>query len=34
MRAAYGGDKGLSYATKTGYTGLDVYRKNTWGYSR
>ncbi|HYA36959.1 MAG TPA: PhnD/SsuA/transferrin family substrate-binding protein [Candidatus Methylomirabilis sp.] len=34
MRAAYGGEKGLAYATKTEYTGLDVYLKNTWGYSR
>jgi len=34
MRAAYGGDKGLAYATKAEYTGLDVYLKDTWGYSR
>jgi len=34
LRAAYGGDRGLAYATKAEYTGLDSYLKNTWGYSR
>jgi len=34
LRAAFGGDKGLAYATKAEYTGLDVYLKDTWGYSR
>ena len=34
LRAAYGGDRGLAYATKAEYTGLDVYLKNTWGYAR
>jgi ABC-type phosphate/phosphonate transport system substrate-binding protein len=33
LRAEYGG-KGLAYATKAEYTGLDVYLKDTWGYSR
>ena len=34
LRAEFGGDKGLAYATKAEYTGLDVYLKDTWGYSR
>lgn len=26
-------DKGLTYASKADYVGLDIYLKNTWGYS-
>ena len=34
LMAAYGADKGLSYASKEDYAGLDVYLKDTWGYGR
>jgi len=34
LRAAYGGDRGLAYATQAEYAGLDSYLKNTWGYTR
>jgi hypothetical protein len=34
LMAAYGGDRGLAYVTKAEFAGLDVYLKNTWGYSR
>jgi len=30
--AAYGTDKGLAYASKEDYAGLDVYLKDAWGY--
>jgi hypothetical protein len=32
--AANGADKGLAFAGKNDYTGLDVYLKDSWGYSR
>ena len=32
--SAYGGDKGLAYASKEEFAGLDVYLKDSWGYSR
>ncbi len=32
--SAHGTDKGLAYAHKEDYAGLDVYLKDTWGYSR
>lgn len=34
LMAAYGADKGLAYAKKEDYAGLDVYLKDTWGYGR
>ena len=34
LMAAYGADKGLAYASKEDYAGLDVYLKDTWGYGR
>ena len=34
LLAAYGSDMGLTYASKEDYAGLDVYLKDTWGYSR
>jgi len=32
--SAHGTDKGLAYASKEDYAGLDVYLKDTWGYGR
>jgi hypothetical protein len=32
--SAYGGEQGLAYASKQEYAGLDVYLKDSWGYSR
>jgi ABC-type phosphate/phosphonate transport system substrate-binding protein len=32
--AANGADKGLAFASKNDYTGLDVYLKDSWGYGR
>jgi ABC-type phosphate/phosphonate transport system substrate-binding protein len=32
--SAYGADKGLAYASKEEYAGLDAYLKDSWGYSR
>lgn len=32
--SAYGGDKGLAYASKEEYAGLDAYLKDSWGYAR
>lgn len=32
--SAYGGEKGLAYASKEEYAGLDAYLKDSWGYSR
>ncbi len=32
--SAYGADKGLTYASKEEYAGLDVYLKDSWGYAR
>ena len=34
LMAAYGADKGLAYASKKDYAGLDVYLKDSWGYGR
>ncbi len=34
LMATYGSDKGLTYASKEDYVGLDVYLKDTWGYTR
>lgn len=34
LMTAYGADKGLAYASKEDYAGLDVYLKDTWGYGR
>ncbi|MEK7716366.1 MAG: PhnD/SsuA/transferrin family substrate-binding protein, partial [Pseudomonadota bacterium] len=34
LMAAYSAGKGLSYASKEDYAGLDVYLKDTWGYGR
>lgn len=34
LMSTYGTDKGLAYANKEEYAGLDVYLKDTWGYSR
>lgn len=34
LMATYGSGKGLAYASKEDYAGLDVYLKDTWGYSR
>ncbi|MBI3547363.1 MAG: hypothetical protein HY081_12350, partial [Gammaproteobacteria bacterium] len=33
LMAAYGSNKGLALATKEEYAGLDVYLKDTWGYT-
>ena len=27
-------DQGLAFASKSDYTGLDVYLKDSWGYGR
>lgn len=32
--SAYGGDKGLAYASKEEYAGFDAYLKDSWGYAR
>jgi hypothetical protein len=32
--SAYGAGKGLAYASKEEYAGLDAYLKDSWGYSR
>lgn len=32
--SAYGADKGLAYASKEEYAGLDAYLKDSWGYAR
>jgi hypothetical protein len=32
--SVHGTDKGLAYASKEDYAGLDVYLKDTWGYGR
>ncbi|MCR4346051.1 MAG: phosphate/phosphite/phosphonate ABC transporter substrate-binding protein [Sulfuricaulis sp.] len=32
--SAYGGEKGLAYASKEEFAGLDAYLKDSWGYSR
>ncbi|MEK9134010.1 MAG: PhnD/SsuA/transferrin family substrate-binding protein, partial [Pseudomonadota bacterium] len=32
--AASGADQGLAFASKSDYTGLDVYLKDSWGYGR
>ncbi|MCR4332954.1 MAG: phosphate/phosphite/phosphonate ABC transporter substrate-binding protein [Sulfuricaulis sp.] len=32
--AANGADQGLAFASKSDYTGLDVYLKDSWGYGR
>lgn len=34
LMATYGADKGLAYANTDEYTGLDIYLKDTWGYTR
>jgi ABC-type phosphate/phosphonate transport system substrate-binding protein len=34
LTAANGADKGLAFASKNDYTGLDVYLKDSWGYGR
>jgi ABC-type phosphate/phosphonate transport system substrate-binding protein len=34
LMAANGADKGLAFAGKNDYIGLDVYLKDSWGYSR
>jgi len=32
--AANGADQGLAFASKSDYTGLDVFLKDSWGYGR
>ncbi len=34
LLSANGGDQGLAYVSKDEYAGLDVYLKDSWGYSR
>ncbi len=34
LLSAYGTSKGLTYANKEEFVGLDTYLKNSWGYSR
>ena len=33
LMSTYGSDKGVTFATKAEYAGLDVYLKDTWGYA-
>ncbi len=33
LMSTYGSDKGVAFATKAEYAGLDVYLKDTWGYA-
>ncbi|MDH3407534.1 MAG: phosphate/phosphite/phosphonate ABC transporter substrate-binding protein, partial [Gammaproteobacteria bacterium] len=34
LLSASGAEQGLAFASKEEYTGLDVYLKDSWGYSR
>ncbi len=33
LMSTYGSDKGVAFATKAEYAGLDIYLKDTWGYA-